>query len=241
MRLARVVSAYDQRNPALDRLVKTAELDVLQLDYVWPNVLPNICSPDSRYASGLLQQMQTLHKTIFLDPKLLLITNAGGGDPRGCVEALAEYLCEHGDAKLPVTAIRGDNVLPCLEELMAAGIELKDIATGTTLHELKQSPLAAQVELGAGPLAIAWDDGARLVVAGCYDLAAPMIATAVSALGWSWDQTNLLAVASTFSQVCVDLDQNGGAFGISPGWRGRRNRPASPKASRSRRRSSCDF
>ncbi len=211
MRLARVVSAHDQRNPALDRLVETAELDVLQLDYVWPNIVwPKISSPSLGYAAGLLQQMQTLHKTIFLDPKLHLVTNAGGGDPRGCVEALAEYLCEHGDAKLPITAVRGDNVLPCLEELMAAGIELKDIATGMTLHELKQPPLAAQVELGAGPLAIAWEDGARLVVAGCYDLAAPMIATAVSALGWSGDQTNRLAIASTFSQVYVDIDQNGG-------------------------------
>ncbi len=209
MRLARVISANDQRNPSVDQLVETASLDVLQLDYVWPHTCPT--SP--RYAVGLLHQLRTLHKTLFLDPKLHLITNAGGGDPRGCVEAVAEYLCEHGDARLPLTAIRGDNVLPCLKEFVAEGIELRDIATGTTLEEMTQPLLAAQVELGAGPLATALAEGSRFVVAGCYDLAAPMIATAVSTLQWTWEQTDelaQLAVAAYLPQAVVDMDPRGG-------------------------------
>ncbi len=207
MRLARVISTHVQRNPALDRLVETAGLDVLQLDYVWPHPTPD----GPKYAVGLLHQLQTLHKTLFLDPHLHLITDAGAGDPRACVEAVAEYLCEHGDAKLPLTAIRGANVLPCLEELMAEGVELRDIATGMTLQELTQPIVAAQVELGAGPLATAWNEGSRFVVAGCYDLAAPMIATAVSALRWSWDQVDKLAelaVAAHLPETVVEINQN---------------------------------
>ncbi len=204
MRLARIVSAFDQSNPAVDPLVETAGVEVLQLDYVWPQA--GAVGPT--YAVGLLKQLRTLHKSIYLDPNLHLVTNAGGGDPRGCVEAVAQYLCEHGDAKLPVTAIRGDNVLPCLEELLAEGIELRDIATGTTLQELTQPLVAAQVELGAGPIATAWDEGSRFVVAGCYDLAAPMLATAVCVLGWSWEQVDELAplaVAAHLPQVLVEF------------------------------------
>ena len=207
MRLARVVSAHDQRNPALDRLVETAGLDVLQLDYVWPHT----CGP--MYAVGMLRQLRTLHKTLYLDPNLHLVTNAGGGDPRAFVEDVAQYLCEHGDAKLPLTAIRGDNVLPCLEELAAEGVELRDIATGTTLDELTQPLLAAQVELGAGPLSTAWNEGSRFVVAGCYDLAAPAIATAVSALGWSWEQVDELAelaVAASLPETLIEIDSVNG-------------------------------
>ncbi len=207
MRFARIVSAYDQHNSAVDRLVASVDLDLLQLDYVWPHTIP----AGPMYAVGLLHQLRTLHKTLYLNPSLHLITNAGGGDPRGCVEAVAEFLCEHGDAKLPVTAIRGDNVLPCLEELMSTGIELRDVATGITVHELTQPPLFAHVEIGAGPLATAWDEGSRLVVAGCYDLAAPMVATAVSALQWSWDSTDKLAqlaLAAHLPQIFVDMDQN---------------------------------
>ncbi len=208
MRLARVVTAYDQRNTSLDRLVETADLDVLQLDYVWPE-----CSAGSRYAVGFRRQLRSLHKTLYLDPKLHLITNAGGGDPRGCVEDIAQFLCEHGNPRLPVTAVRGANVLPLLEELMAEGVEIKDFATGTALHALTQSVVAAQVELGAGPLTTAWDDGSRLVVVGCYDLAAPMIAAAVSDLGWSWNATKemaQLAVAAHLPQAIIDIEQNSG-------------------------------
>ncbi len=209
MRLARVVSTYDQRNPTLDRLVETADMDVLQLDYVWPQA----CAASPIYAPGLLRQLRTLHKTLYLDPNLHLITNAGGGDPRGCVEDIAQFLCEHGDAKLPLTAIRGDNVLPCLEEFQADGIELRDIATGATLDEMTQPLLAAQVELGAGPLSTALAEGSRFVVAGCYDLAAPAIAAAVIAQGWSWDQVDelaQLAVAVRLPQTLIEIDQNSG-------------------------------
>ncbi len=207
MRLARIISASDLPNAAIDRLVETADLDVLQLDYVWPNAFP----ADARYAVGLLHQLRTLHKTLYLDPKLHLITNAGGGNPRGCVEALAVFLCEHDDASMPLSAIRGDNVLPQLDELVAEGVELIDYATKTNFCELTHPVLSAQIELGAGPLATAWDEGSRLVVAGCYDLAAPMIAAAVSALQWSWEQLDQLAPLATVAhlpQSLIDIDQN---------------------------------
>jgi len=209
MRLARVITAHDQCNPILSPLVETADLDVLQLDYLWSET----CPAGSTYASGLLRQFRTLHKTLYLDPKLHLLTNAGGSDPRGCVEAVAEYLCEHGDAKLPLTAIRGDNVLPrweeLTEELKTAGVELRDIATGKSPGEFMQPLLAAQVELGAGPLSAALAEGSRFVVAGCYDLSAPAIATAVIALGWSWEQVDdlaQLAVAAHLPQTLIDID-----------------------------------
>jgi len=199
-----MISAFDQPNSAVDTLIGKAEVDVLQLDYRWPNLGPI----QKRYAQGLLHQLRTLHKSLYLDPKVHLITNAGGGDPTGCVEAVGQFYCAHGDERVPLTAIRGENVLPQLEELMSAGVKLQDRATGITFHALEQSIVAAQVELGAGPLATAWDEGSRLVVVGSYDLAAPMIAAAVSAFQWPWDPTDVLAqlaVAAHWPQVLIEI------------------------------------
>ena len=199
MRFARLVSACDRHHPDVDKLVGTAELDVLQLDYFRPSTTPVESNLWQTYAPGLLGQLRSLHKTLYLDPRLHVVTNAGDGNTVGCVEAVAEFFCAHDDANLPVTAIRGDNVLARLEEFVADGVELRDLATGKSLLETRRPLLAAQVELGAGPIATALDEGSRFVVAGCYDSAAPALGSAVSLLQWSWDQADTLAQVATIA------------------------------------------
>ena len=185
MRLASANSACDPTNPAITALAATGELDLLQLDYAWP--APSACSV------AFLQQLRTLHKHFFLEPDLRLITNAGGGNVVSCVEALGGYLREHGDSAMLITAVRGENLLPRLSELTAAGIEFTDEATGDSLLAIEEPLLAAQVELGAGPLATAWEEGSRMIVAGCYDPAAPFIAATKSTFQLAWDDYDALA------------------------------------------------
>jgi len=227
MRLGRVVSAFDCSNPSIDRLLEMADLDVLQLDYRWPTMgstagrTPAAEVGDrhnggnvgcENYAPGFLKQLRTLHKSIYLNPSLHVVTSAGGRNTLGCIEAVADYLCEHDDARLPITAIRGDNVFANLEALLAEGLELRDSATGTPLHELRQPLLAAQVELGGGPLSAALDEGTRIVVCGCYDEAAPAVAAATSRLAWSWDRVNDLATVAAAVHLphqMIEVDRDG--------------------------------
>jgi hypothetical protein len=185
VRLARANSAGDPTNPAITALAASGELDLLQLDYAW--LEPSACS------IAFLEQLRALHKHFFLEPDLRLITNAGGGNVVPCVEALGGYLREHGDSAMPITAVRGDNLLPRLSELTAAGIEFTDEATGDSLLAIEEPLLAAQVELGAGPLATAWEEGSRMIVAGCYDPAAPFIAATKSTFQLAWDDYHSLA------------------------------------------------
>jgi hypothetical protein len=175
----------------LNALASTGQLDLLQLDYDSPQA--RSCSPT------FFEQFRRLHKHLFLEPSLRLVTNAGASAVVACVEALGAYLREHGDAAMPITAVRGDNLLPRLAELAASGLELADESTGKPLRDIKLPLLTAQVELGAGPLVAAWEEGSRIVVAGCYDLAAPFIAAANSSCSIVWDDYDAwarLAVAS---------------------------------------------
>jgi uncharacterized protein YjbI with pentapeptide repeats len=196
----------------LEQLLATADLTVLQLDYQWPT----LCAPDEKsvwqqFAPGLLEQLPTLHQRLYLDPDFHLITNAGGGDSLGCIEALAERLVERDSGQLPLALVRGDQVLARLEEFLAAGHPLKTRTTGKSLRTFTRPLLAAHVELGAGPLKTALDEGARLVVAGCYDQAAPLIAAAASGSTLRWDDYDTLAtlaLASRYSQTVIGLDEN---------------------------------
>lgn len=185
MRLARANATLPRSSLDLATCVSDGQLDLLQLDY--PEAEARV------YSAAFFEQLRTIHKQFFLEPSLRLITNAGGGAVVACVERLGRYLQEHGDAAMQITAVRGDNLLPLLSELAAVGMELTDESTGQRLVEIKQPLLSAQVELGAGPLATAWNEGSRMVVAGCYDPTAPFIAAAKSELALAWEDCDTLA------------------------------------------------
>lgn len=193
MRLARFNLACDQPNSAVNALAATGELDLLQLD------CQGSASP--RSSAAFFQHLRTLHKHFYLDPQLRLITNAGSGNVWSCVETLGQYLREHDDAGMPITAVRGENLLPWLSELTSEGVEFVDETTGDSLLAVEQPLHAAQVELGAGPLATAWEEGSRMIVAGCYDPVAPFVGAVKAELNLAWDDYDTLAGAAVAAQA----------------------------------------
>lgn len=211
MLFARVTSAFDCKNPCIDQLVESSGLDTLQLDYQFPHTrVPHDESRATSFAAGFLAQIHTLHKWLYLDTALRVITNAGGHNTRGCVENLANFLCTHDSANLPITSVRGDNALAMIDALMADGHKLENIDTGQPLHELHQPLVTAQIELGAGPIKTALDEGSRVIISGCYDTTAPLIATAANSTSLNWQQFDKiaqLAVASQLDQTIVSIDE----------------------------------
>ena len=193
MKFARACLKADDRNPVIDQLAAAGELDLLQLDY--------LSHKPENYSVGFFQQMRSLHRYFYMEPSLRLITNAGGGQVVACVEALGGYLREHDDSAMPITTVRGDNLLPRLAELSAEGVEFTDETTGEPLLESQEPPVAVQVELGAGPLATAWSEGSRMIVAGSYDVTAPSLGAAVSQLQLAWTDYDTLAAIAVVAQA----------------------------------------
>ena len=145
--------------------------------------------------------MVELHKALFLRPELSVVTNLGAGGAVRCAESLAEFLVGHGSPNLLVTAIRGDNLLPDLESLVSTD----SLPRGRKI-------LSAHVEIGGGPIATAFADGAQFIVTGAHDISAPLLAAAVSRGFASWQdhhQLALLAAASQFESVIVEVDADG--------------------------------
>jgi hypothetical protein len=186
MQLARVRLASEYADPRVDALLDWAEIGLLQLDY--RRVGDSNCE-----MAGLWEQFPRFHKSLFLDPALRIVLGAAGIGPVACAEKLAQFLCGQGSADLPLAVVRGDNLLPRWEELLAEGVSLPDQTTRQSLTQIRERMVSARVLLGGGPIATALGEGARMVIAGGYDPAAPLIAAAVEEFGWNWDDWDRLA------------------------------------------------
>ncbi|MFT8244799.1 acyclic terpene utilization AtuA family protein [Roseomonas sp. BN140053] len=143
-------------------------------------------------------------------------SNAGGVNPQGCKRAL-EAACAELGLDLKVAVVEGDDVLPRLEELRAAGI--REAVSG---EPLPPRLLTANAYLGALPIAAAFDAGADIVVTGrCAD-SALALGILLHEFGWSPEDHDLLAAGSLAGHVLECGPQaTGGTFTDwedVPGW-----------------------
>ena len=221
MRFARLQCESEGTPVGLNELVTPEQLDFIQLDYSRPRMAPiegRAVAELSECALGFADATRALIKTLFLDPDLRVVTSAGWSDAYGTVEHAAAVLVEGGCGELPMSAVRGSNLLPILEMLVAEHVDLKNSKTGAPWHELQDPILAADLQLGAGPIATALAEQARIVVAGCFDQASPTTAAAVLQLGWSWDDRDSLAASALAAHAAAwcDWQPEGTELPISP-------------------------
>ena len=94
------------------------------------------------------------------------MTNAGGVNPQACRDAVLKA-CEAAGVTLKVAVVLGDDLLPRVDELRAAGI--REMDTGA---ELPAKIASMNAYLGGFPIARALAEGADVVITGrCVDSA----------------------------------------------------------------------
>jgi hypothetical protein len=97
---------------------------------------------------------------------------------------------------LPVGVVTGDDLLPRLPELQAAGCRFENLDTGQPLSQLGRDVVSANAYLGARPIAEALAASARLVITGRVADASLTLGPALHEFGWKWDDWDRLAGAS---------------------------------------------
>ncbi len=199
MRFARLHGAHEGLPAGIEEFAAGCELDMLQLDYLRPRQA--IVTGDRPvelppFALGFCDALRKLTGPLFLEPQFHVIASAGWESAYECVERAAGVLVGGGCGDIPVAAIRGSNLLPILELLQADRLELRHADTGQPLRELREPLLAADLQIGAGPIATALAEDARVLVGGCFDPAAPAIAMAATHFHWEWNDLNRLAAAA---------------------------------------------
>ncbi len=123
-----------------------------------------------------------------------VVSNAGGVNVKGCAEAVAAAAGRAGvGGRTRIGVVHGDDLIDRLDELLAAGHELRNLETGARLAGIRGRVLSANAYLGAAPIVEALRGGAGVVVTGrCAD-AALTLAPAAASFGWGWKDWDLLA------------------------------------------------
>ena len=124
-----------------------------------------------------------------------LVANAGGLNPRGCAAAIEALALELGLAPR-VACVEGDDCLPLLPALRAAGVP--DFYSGTPMPA---GILNANVYLGALPIARALELGADIVVTGRIVDSATTLGILIREFGWAPHDYDRLAAGSLAGHI----------------------------------------
>jgi hypothetical protein len=203
LRIANCSGFYGDRLSAAKEMVEGGPIDVLTGDWLAELTMLILARtqakrPGGGYARTFLTQMEQVMGTC-LDRGIKVISNAGGLDPDGCAEAVASVAERLGLAPT-VAYVCGDNILPRLDELVAAGIGLEHLETGEPIGDTSRF-VSANVYLGCWGIVEALRRDADIVVTGRTTDAAVVCGPAAWHHGWAQDDWDALAGAVVAGHV----------------------------------------
>jgi hypothetical protein len=186
------------------QLVERGGIDFLTLDYLAEVTLSimqrqRLKNPEAGYARDFVDLMAHILPAC-LDQGIRVVTNAGGVNPRACREAL-EKAAAHAGRRVRVGVIEGDDILEQLDELEAAGADLRNLETGEPFAAIRGKVSSANVYLDSFCIAQALDQGAQIVLAGRVSDPGLALGPLIHAFGWGRADWDLLAAGTVAGHV----------------------------------------
>ena len=191
------------------RLAASGELDYLTLEYLAELTMSILAvqkqkDPKAGFAHDFIDVLDRLGPILNDQPKLKIVTNAGGMNPRACAEAARTILGKAGlkdatKAELADTRVgivTGDDLMPRLDDLIATGHALNHLDTGEPLSTIRDKVVSANAYLGAEPIVLALKLGARIVITGRVADASLTVGPAAFEFGWGFGEPNLDRLAA---------------------------------------------
>jgi hypothetical protein len=203
IRIANCSGFFGDRLSAAREMVDGGPIDVLTGDWLAELtmlILARIRAkrPGRGFASTFVTQMEEVMGTC-LDRGITVVSNAGGLDPAGCAEQLAEVADRLGVSPR-IAYVDGDDLLPRVAELAASG-DLREFGP----HSGGLGDLAALVSanayLGCWGIVEALSAGADIVVTGRVTDAAVVCGPSAHHHGWRRDDFDALAGAVVAGHV----------------------------------------
>lgn len=183
------------------RLAEQGQLDYLTLEYLAELTMSILAvqkqkNPDAGYASDFVDVMTQLVPMMKQQPTLKVITNAGGMNPAACANRVREVLHEHGLGDRRIVVVSGDDLLPRLDELIAAGHGFLHLDGGEPLTAIRNRVVSANAYLGSKPITEALAKGASIVITGRIADAALTVGPLAHEFGWGWGQADVDRIAA---------------------------------------------
>jgi len=219
VRIGGASGAWGDSPMAIPQLL-TAELDYLMMDYLAEVTMSLLArarmkDPAGGFPPDFIAYLKPNLKEL-TQRGIKVVTNAGGVNPAGCRDALEAAARELG-LTLRIAIVEGDDVLPLLDRMRAAGT--RDASSG---REMPEEMLTANAYLGALPIKAALDAGADIVITGrCAD-SALALGVLMHEFGWAEEDYDRLAAGSLVGHVLECGPQATGGIHTDwedvPGW-----------------------
>lgn len=206
LRLANFSGYLGDRFTALAEVLDGDAVDVLTADYLAEITLAGLAAVHARdgrkgYVDSFVAQIRPQLGRI-AERGLKVVTNAGGFHPEALAAHLRGLIAEAG-LDLQVAHVEGDNLLPRLPAIRAAGHALPHLDTGEPLAAWAVSPampggaqpIAANAYIGGWGIAAALREGADIVVCGRVTDASLTVGPCAWWHGWAVDDWPALAGA----------------------------------------------
>lgn len=203
-------------------LVERGEIDYLTLDYM-AEVTMSIFQkarardPKAGYATDFVRMAERVLPRC-RERGIRVIANAGGVNPQACADATAAVAAQLGLSGLKIATVTGDDLLPRLGDLLAAGEAFANLDTGAPLAPERARVQSANAYLGARPIVDALAQGADVVITGrCAD-ASLTLAPLVHEFGWAFDDYDRLSAGMIAGHIieCGTQCTGGNFEGWSP-------------------------
>jgi hypothetical protein len=182
-------------------LAEAGRLDYLTLEYLAELTMSILAlqkqrDPQAGFAGDFLGVLESLVPSLRTQPGLKVVTNAGGMNPPACAAKARAVLDRGGLQGRSVGVVTGDDLMPDLDRLLAAGHALTNLDTGEPLASVRPRVVSANAYLGSRPIADALARGASVVVTGRVADAALTVGPLAKEFNWRWDDWDRLSAGT---------------------------------------------
>jgi hypothetical protein len=188
------------------RQVEGGPIDYLMLDYL-AEVTMSIMQkqkardPKAGYARDFVPLMKRI-LPVCVAQNIKVTANAGGVNVGGCAAAVRDVARELGlGGKLKIGIVTGDDILDRIDDLLARGIELRNMDNGERLASVRDRIQSANAYLGAWPIAEALNQGAGIVITGRATDTGLTLAPLIHEFGWANDDWDKLAAGTIAGHI----------------------------------------
>ncbi|MFC1481932.1 acyclic terpene utilization AtuA family protein [Candidatus Neomarinimicrobiota bacterium] len=186
-------------------LVTQGPIDYLTLDYLAEVTMSIMQSQRQRDAgAGFARDFPEMLRTVLpvcVERDIKIVTNAGGVNAEGCVDACRAIVNELSLGGLNIGVVEGDDILGRLDELIGAGATLANMETGKPLANVRDSVVSANVYLDTLTIAEALSGGAHIVLTGRTTDPGLVLGPMIHEFGWKRDDWDLLAAGTVAGHI----------------------------------------
>lgn len=214
---------WGDSNDAAIHMIKKGNLDYMGCDYLAELTLSIMQrqkskNPEAGYARDFVNLVKEIGKESY-EKGIKIVTNAGGMNITGCVKEIEKVAKEQKMSGYKIGYVLGDDLKSQIPELLAQGIEFKNIDHDGSFFDIKDKILNVNVYHGNEPIVECLEQGADTVVTGRAADSALFLAPLMHEFGWAKDDYGNLARGIMVGHL-LECGGQGSGGNYDYDWRG---------------------